>query len=53
MRTLGAPAEGAGMDCVLAAQHARSSHTPFAHLSSMDPTPVSTLFLRRPLHRSI
>ena len=53
MRALGAPAEGAGMDCMLTAQHARSSRTPFAHLSSMDPTPVSTLFLRRPLHRSI
>ena len=47
MRTLGAPAEGAGMDCVLTAQHARSSRTPFAHLSSMDPTPVSTLKFHR------
>ena len=36
LRALGAPAEGAGMHRVLAAQHARSSHSPFAHLDSMD-----------------
>ena len=53
MRALGAPAKGASMHFVVAAQHARSSHTPFAHLLSIDSTHVSTLFLRHPLHRSI
>ena len=48
MRALGAPAEGAGMDCVLAAQHARSSRTPFAHLSSIDPRCMSPFLLRPP-----
>jgi hypothetical protein len=30
-RTLGAPAEGAGMNCVLAAQHARCQTRPCHH----------------------
>ena len=44
MRALGASAEGAGMYCVLAAQHARSSYTPFAHLLSMD-SPITHRFV--------
>ena len=53
MRALARPAEGAGMPCVPIAQRAQASHTPFAHLFSIDPTRLSTLLLCRPLHRSI
>ena len=48
MRALGAPAEGVGMLHVLAAQHAQLSSTPFAHLSSIEPTCVSPFLLRPP-----
>ena len=45
MRALARPAEGAGMACVPIAQRAQASHTPFAHLSSIEPTRVDAPFM--------